>query len=122
MDEKLLPKEYGGVVTMTEMIQDFKIKLHKYKTQLVVYKILLENSSHYKLPISTLSLEFVEEEKGEIVTLGYKPTKEEIERTKKLLEIVYKKIVTLDFPDTAKYDKSFKGIIAFEEDLLEGKI
>ena len=99
-----------------------KIKLHKYKTQLIVYKLLLENSSHYKLPVSTLSLEFVEEEKGEIVTLSYKPTKEEIERTKKLLDIVYKKIVNLDFPDTEKYDKSFNGILAFEEDLLEENI
>lgn len=35
VDEKLLPKEYGGVVTMTEMIQDFKIKLHKYRDKIL---------------------------------------------------------------------------------------
>lgn len=99
-----------------------KIKLHKYKTQLIVYKLLLENSNHYKEKVHSLSLEFVEEQKGEIVTLRYVPTKEDVERIKKLLEIVYTKIVELDFPDTEKYDKSFKGILAFEQDLLEGKV
>lgn len=99
-----------------------KIKLHKYKTQLIVYKLLLENSSHYKGVVKSLSLEFVEEDRGEIVTLSYTPTEADIERTRKLLSIVYKKITTLDFPDTEKYEKSFAGIIAFEEDLLEGKI
>jgi DNA helicase-2/ATP-dependent DNA helicase PcrA len=99
-----------------------KIKLHKYKTQLIVYKLLLENSNHYKGEVKNLSLEFVEEDKGEIVTLSYTPTEADIERTRKLLSIVYKKITTLDFPDTEKYEKNFKGILAFEEDLLEGNI
>ncbi len=110
-------------VDWDDAVTDYdKIKLHKYKTQLIVYKLLLENSNHYKNKVAKLSLEFVEEEKGEIVTLSYTPTNEEVERVRALVEIVYKKITTLDFPDTEKYEKSFKGILAFEEDLLKGNV
>lgn len=35
VDEKLLPKEYGGVVPMVEMIKDFKMKLHKYRDKIL---------------------------------------------------------------------------------------
>ena len=47
----------------------------------------------------------------------------EIERTQKLLEAVYHKIITLDItPDISKYGETFKGAIEFEEDLLQGNI
>ena len=99
-----------------------KIKVHKYKIQLIVYKLLLENSTHFKLPVTKLALEFVETVGSKIVTLEYIPTKQDVERVRTLVSIVYKKIIELDFPDTSKYDKSYKGIIAFEDDLLEGRI
>lgn len=35
VDEKLLPKEYGGVVPMDTMIEDFKMKLHKYRDKIL---------------------------------------------------------------------------------------
>jgi hypothetical protein len=44
----------------------------------------------------------------------------EIVRTKKLIEAVYKKIVTLDFPDVSKYAPTYKGLVQFEDDLIEG--
>ena len=99
-----------------------KIKLHAYRKQLIVYKLLLENSIHYKnLPVGKLSLWFVEEEK--ITELVLDASDAEIERTRKLVEIVYKKIVTLDItPDVSHYGVTYKGLIQFEEDLLEGII
>ena len=48
--------------------------------------------------------------------------KEKTEKLKQLIEIVYKKIINLDFPDISKYSKDLKGIKQFEEDLLENKI
>ncbi len=101
-----------------------KIKLHKYKQQLIYYKILLENSSHYKLPVQSLSLEFVESiiNNDEPVTLFYEPSTDEVERVKKLIQSVYKKIVDLDFPDISTYEQNIKGVIQFEDDLIEGKI
>ncbi len=99
-----------------------KIKLHKYRQQLIVYKLLLENSIHYKdLPVSKLSLWFVEEEKFTELVLDIVDI--EIERTKKLIEAVYKKIINLEItPDISKYGESYKGLLEFEEDLINGKI
>ncbi|MEI6810701.1 MAG: ATP-dependent DNA helicase [Candidatus Nomurabacteria bacterium] len=99
-----------------------KIKLHKYRQQLIVYKLLLENSIHYKdLSVGRLSLWFVEEEKFTELVLDASPS--EIERVKKLIEVVYKKIVTLDItPDMKKYTENYKGLLEFEEDLINGII
>jgi DNA helicase-2/ATP-dependent DNA helicase PcrA len=99
-----------------------KIKLHKYRQQLIVYKLLLENSIHYKnLPVGKLSLWFVEEET--FCELVLDATDTEVERTRKLIEAVYKKIITLDItPDISKYGETYKGLLSFEDDLIEGKI
>lgn len=99
-----------------------KIKLHKYRQQLIVYKLLLENSIHFKdLPVGKLSLWFVEEET--FCELVLNATEHEVERTQKLVEAVYKKIVNLDItPDISKYGETYKGLLQFEEDLIEGRI
>lgn len=99
-----------------------KLKLHRYRQQLIVYKLLLENSIHYKdMPVGKVSLWFVEEETFTELVLD--AGEKEIERTQKLLEAVYHKIITLDItPDISKYGETFKGTIEFEEDLLQGNI
>jgi hypothetical protein len=101
-----------------------RIKLHKYRQQLVFYKLLLEHSSRYKLPVGTLALEFVESivGKDEPITLLYEPSEEEIDRMKKLIQAVHGKIVSLDFPDVSKYENNLKGILAFEDDLISGDV
>jgi hypothetical protein len=48
----------------------------------------------------------------------YTPTDEEITRLYRLLQIVWNKIISLDFPDTSGYSKDIAGITQFEEDLL----
>jgi hypothetical protein len=35
---------------------------------------------------------------------------------------VYRKITNLEFPDTSGYEDDFKGVLQFEEDLLEEKL
>lgn len=100
-----------------------KIKLHKYKQQLMYYKILIENSDRRKIPIRLLALEYVEgDDKGNIIQLPFIPSEEEVERLKKLIGIVYNKIINLDFPDTSKYGETLAGIIEFEDDLINGVI
>lgn len=100
-----------------------KIKLHNYKQQLIVYYLLLSNSHTYKLPVKNLALEFVEEnDRGELITLNLEINEEEVERVKKLLSAVYKKIINAEFPDISNYSPDYKGIISFEDDLIEGKI
>lgn len=99
-----------------------KCKLHAYRQQLIIYKLLLENSTHYRdMPVERLSLWFVEEEVFTELVLDTNDA--EVERVKKLVEAVYKKIVNLDItPDVSKYGETYKGLLQFEEDLIEGKI
>ena len=101
-----------------------KVKLHNQKMQLIFYKILLEQSIHFShVPIASLMLEYVEgNSTASTVELSLDPTQEDVDRLKKLVGIVYKKITALDFPDIGAYSKDFKGILQFEEDLLNGKI
>ncbi len=99
-----------------------KIKLHKYRQQLIVYKLLLENATHYQsTPVEKLSLWFVEEPKFTELVLD--ANEEEVTRTKRLVEAVYRKIVTLDLVlDLSKYNETYKGLLQFEDDLIEGRI
>lgn len=102
-------------------MDDDKIKLHKYRQQLIVYKILLENSVHYKDKlVGKIALWFAEEDP--IVELVLDTTNDEVARTKKLLATVYKKIVNLDFPDVSAYPKTHAGLLQFEDDLIESKV
>ncbi len=56
-----------------------------------------------------------------IRTLTLDIAEEDTERLTKLIGIVHKKIMTLDFPDTDKYSKDAKGIVEFEDDLLDSR-
>lgn len=107
-----------------------KLKLHHYRYQLIMYKILVEHSRDYSNHTVTSGvLEFVEEleeNKKHIQTLTLplddKDADYSVARLKKLITAVYTKITTLDFPDTSKYEETLEGIKEFEEDLLAGVI
>ncbi|MFA6608689.1 MAG: ATP-dependent DNA helicase [Candidatus Paceibacterota bacterium] len=104
-----------------------EIKLHHYRYQLMMYKVLVENSRDYNTHnVTSGVLEFVEEEINDKIlelTLSFedKNTKDELDRFKKLIVAVYEKIVSLDFPDTSKYPQTLDGIKEFEEDLIASK-
>ena len=99
-----------------------KIKLHKYKQQLMFYKLLVEHSRDYsKYTVPTGTLQMVEPTRsGDIITLEHEFTADELEQFKTLITAVWQHITTLDFPDTSHYEQSYKGILAFERDLVEG--
>lgn len=103
-----------------------KIKLHKYRQQLLFYKLLVEQSAsfHKKQTVSSGALEFIEpDEKGKLVpNLELSFNLEELERFTKLIGAVWAHITHLDFPDTSGYKKSSEGIKSFEDDLLSGKV
>lgn len=101
-----------------------KITLHNYKRQLVFYKLLVENSIDFGDAYSVKRgvLEFVEPKGGELIDLEAEILKEEVARTEELIKIVNSKICALDFPDTSSYKDNLNGIIAFENDLLDGKV
>jgi hypothetical protein len=86
------------------------------------YKLLVEHSRDYRqYTVEKGCLQFVEPTpRGEILSLEATASDEELETFRKLIEAVWKKIITLDLPDTSNYEQSYKGMLAFEKDLLEG--
>jgi len=101
-----------------------KIKLHKYTQQVMFYKLMVEHSRDYRgYKVTGGVLSFIEPTKnGEVCQTHISYQSEELERFKKLLLAVWQRITSLDLPDTSAYDQSYKGIVAFEQDLLEGTI
>jgi DNA helicase-2/ATP-dependent DNA helicase PcrA len=101
-----------------------KIKLNNYARQLVFYKILVEQSRDFmgKCKVHSGVIEFIESaNKRDLVDLSLTITQEMLERTTKLIGIVYKKIINLDFPDIKNYPQTIEGNLAFENDLLAEK-
>lgn len=96
------------------------LKAWNYKNQLIFYKILVENARNFrnKYQVQSGVLEFVEA--AESLKLDIDP--QEFSQLQKLIQIVYNKIINLDFPDTTQYEASPFGIEHFTLDLLEGRI
>jgi DNA helicase-2/ATP-dependent DNA helicase PcrA len=97
------------------------VKMHKYRQQLLFYKLLVEQSHSYKgYHVEQGSLVFVEpDESGKVNELSLDYTSEDLERTKQLIQAVWQRIKTLDFPDTSQFSADLKGIIAFEDWLID---
>ena len=99
-----------------------KIKLHKYRQQLLFYKLLVEHSRDYSTwTVEEGRLAFIEPTKaGESIVLDMSFDREELERFAKLVGVIWEHITTLNLPDTSGYEPTLKGMQAFENDLLEG--
>lgn len=98
-----------------------KIKLHKYKQQLMLYKLLVEHSREYSgYTVEKGILEFVEPDAdGSLhsLELTFDPT--ELAEFKDLIGSIWQHIMHLDFPDTSGYPPNYKGLLEFEKYLLE---
>lgn len=99
-------------------------KLHRYRLQLYCYKLLIEGSHTYKgYSVSKGRLEYIEpDDKGNIHALELNFEEKELADTKKLMTALWEHVHALDFPDTSAYPATMRGIKAFEQDLLDGKI
>lgn len=98
-----------------------KIKLHKYRQQLMFYKLLVEHSRNFNTyTVERGVLQFVEPtHNGDIIALDATFTRDELDEFSVLLQKIWHCITTLHLPDTSQYDQSYKGILAFEKDLLD---
>lgn len=98
-----------------------KIKLHKYKQQLMFYQLLVENSRDYsRYTYDKGTLQFVEPDKdGEIYALDVQYTEDELETFKLLVASVWKCITMLDLPDVSEFSENYKGVLAFEAHLID---
>lgn len=99
-----------------------KIKLYKYRQQLLFYKLLVENSRDYSnFTVTEGVLDFVEPtQSGEISSLSLTFETEELERFQQLVKAVWQHIIDVNLPDIAAYEPTLKGILAFEQDLIDG--
>ncbi len=102
-----------------------RIKLHKYRQQLLFYKLLVDGSSEFGqhgLRAEAGILQFIEPDNyGAIRELKLSYSNEELDRLRGLIAVVWSKIQALDFPSTDHYPENLIGITAFEDDLLSGK-
>jgi DNA helicase-2/ATP-dependent DNA helicase PcrA len=100
-----------------------RIKLHKYRQQLLFYKLLVENSASFasKLKVSHGALEFIEADDNLklVPNLSLEIKEAELKRFIKLITAVWQHIMGLNFPDTSNYPPNIKGVQKFEEDLIE---
>lgn len=95
------------------------LKLHKYRMQLYLYRALVEGSHTYAgYRVVDAYLEFIEpDEDGNIQTLHLQFDEAEYEAAKKLAEIVYTRVRSMDLPDTSTYTKDLSGVESFQKDL-----
>lgn len=114
----------GGILTGWDKGADYqKIKAHKYRQQLLFYKLLIEHSREWQRYTMTHGvLQFVEPNPaGEIVDLQLTDIDpEELDRFTRLVRVVWKHIHELNFPDTSGYKQTVEGVRQFEQDLLDG--
>ena len=102
-----------------------KIKLHKYRQQLMFYQLLVEHSRDYgNFTFTGGRLQFVEPDMktGDILSLEDTFSREELTEFTQLIETIWRKITTLDLPDISGYSADYKGMLQFEKDLLTGEI
>ena len=87
------------------------LKLMKYRQQLYFYKLLIEGSHSYKdYRVEKGQLAFIEpDDNGTINTLEIEFDTEELADLKDLITAIWDRIITLDLPDSSKYDNSVKG-------------
>lgn len=98
-----------------------KIKLHKYKQQLMFYQLLCEHSRDYsKYTFDGGVLQFVEPDTaGNIHALEEHFTREELTRFTQLINAIWRCIATLEFPDTSEFEQNYKGVMKFEDFLID---
>lgn len=96
-----------------------KIKLHKYKQQLMFYKLLVENSRDWHgYSVQKGVLQYVEpSNSGKISRLELEFDDIEMHTFSRLVQAVYHHIVTLDLSDITHFSPDYQGILDFESSL-----
>ena len=99
-------------------------RLHKYRQQLYLYKLLTENSRSFNAyRVVDSYLEFIDpDDNNKITELHLNFSEIEALRYRQLAKAVWRHIKSLDFPSTDSYGTDLHSIIQFEDDLINQKI
>lgn len=98
-----------------------KLKIFKYRLQLLFYKVLIENSGNFfsKYKVNRAKLEYTRlNSEQEIEVIDFDLNDDESRKLTKLIKVVYNKIINLDFPDVSAYKPNLEGLEKFIEDLI----
>lgn len=97
-----------------------KVKLHHYEQQLMLYKLLIENSRQFSgYTVTSGIIEYIEpDDRGEVVRLTHEFDPEKLQVFHSLIQAVWSRIMKLDFSGAEHYPASYKGIIDFEYDIV----
>jgi DNA helicase-2/ATP-dependent DNA helicase PcrA len=98
------------------------VKAWRHKTQLLFYALLVQSSARFSGKVTSSQMIYLESEHQKNMTLQLVPSPENLAHLEKLIAVVWKHIMNLDFPDTTAYSKDINGIREFEEDLLKNKL
>ncbi len=100
-----------------------KIKLHKYRQQLMFYELLCANSRDYaRYKFAGAVLQFVElDSRGDICQLDDRFSRDELADFQRLIAAVWHCITTLELPDISSYQANYRGMIQFEKDLISSE-
>lgn len=124
--EQILISDYKTGKPLTNFTTKDRTKMVKawrHRTQLLFYALLARSSGRFTAskPINTQMI-YLEAEKSEQLRLRLVPQSDGLTRLERLIEAVWPHIQNLDFPDTTKYTADIDGILAFEQDLIDGFI
>lgn len=98
------------------------IKAWRHQSQILFYTLLLSNSPLFNNRRNIRGqMIYVESEDPNNLSLSLTPDKQDLERLKSLIEVVWQHVMDLNFPATDHYPKTISGIRAFEEDLLNNR-
>ena len=94
-----------------------KVKLHKYRQQLMFYELLCANSRDYaKYDFGGAVLQFVEpDSRGDICQLDDRFSRDELADFQRLIAAVWRCITTLELPPIDNFEQNYKGILVFEQ-------
>lgn len=96
---------------------------HKYRQQLMFYKLLVENSRDYHdYTVTSGAIDFITPIGNETAQLQLEFSTDEMERFKRLVTVVWEHVTSFTMPDTSHYSNDLKGTIAFENDLIDGLV
>jgi DNA helicase II / ATP-dependent DNA helicase PcrA len=97
-----------------------------YRQQLGFYKLLIENSRDYReYTVNRGELEFIESGRSgydTIHSLVLDINSVEMETLTELIQVVWHKILNLDFPDISRYTLDYAGTEEFISDLICGRV
>lgn len=100
-----------------------KEKLDAYKRQLWFYALLLKVAGQYQDKPLQGRIDFLEPTiEGDYISLDLDIQDIDIDYISNLVQIIYHKILNLDFPDITSYQKNKKGSAEFIQDLLTHKV